>query len=95
MVHCDGEKVQVTYKIPVLMGVFVGQTDTTIMQSSHIALLPIPPLSLAVHRINILPVINDRCLMSVGQLCDYGFVINFDATHIYLLKGKLLRIGTR
>ena len=33
--------------------------------------------------------------MSVGQLWDYGFVINFGATHVYLQKGKLLLIGTR
>ena len=33
--------------------------------------------------------------MSVGQLCDYGFAIQFDATHVYLQKVKLLLIGTR
>ena len=29
------------------------------------------------------------------QLCDDGFVIDFDANHVYLRKGKLLILGTR
>ena len=37
----------------------------------------------------------DPCLISVGQLCDDGFAINFDANHVYLQKGDLQLIGTR
>ena len=36
-----------------------------------------------------------HCLMSVGKLCDNGFAVNFDATHVYLLKVILLPIVNR
>ena len=32
--------------------------------------------------------------MSVGQIYDDGFAINFDASHVYLQKGRLLLLGT-
>ena len=33
--------------------------------------------------------------MSEDQLCDDGFAINFDATHVYLQKVILLLLSTR
>ena len=84
----------VTDKTPVPRGVFIGQPNATTIQSSHISLLPIPHLSLAARHIHTLSAMKYQFIMSVGQLCDNGFSINFDENHVHLRKGKLLHIGT-
>ena len=91
MVHCCGDSVIFTKKT-VLKRICFEQPDATIMRSSHIVLLPIPQLSLVDHRIHVIPSMKDRCLMSVGKLCDDGSAVNFDARHVYL-KSRLILIG--
>ena len=93
-VNYCGDRVLVTNKIPVLRGICVGQPDATTIRLSNIDLLPTPQLSLASCCIYIIPAAKDRCLMSVSQICDEGFAIKFDATHVYLQKGRLILIGT-
>ena len=79
-----GWYIVVTNKNPVLKGICVGHPDATTIWSSHTALLPIPQLSLSDHCIHVLLVMEYRCLMSVGQFCDDGLVVNFDAKNVYL-----------
>ena len=80
-VHSCGDRVLVTDKTPVLKGICVGQPNGTMMRSSHTVLLHTLQLSLAAQHTHILQDMKDRCIMSVGQLCDDRFAVKFYATH--------------
>ena len=88
--YCCGDRVLITDKTAVLNVICVVQPDDTTMWSYHIALLPIPQLLLTARGIHVLPFMKDRWLVSVGQLCDDGFSINFYATQVYLQKRKTM-----
>jgi hypothetical protein len=47
------------------------------MESSHTAELDIPELSAATPKANVFPGIDNQYLLSVGQLCDKGYIITF------------------
>ena len=51
-------------------GISVGQPHASQMRSFHTCLLSTLQISNAVRKAHILPAINNRALISVGQLCD-------------------------
>lgn len=50
------------------------------MYSTHEAELDIPSLPIAARQVHIVPDLQDNTLLSVGQLCDAGCVVDFTAT---------------
>ena len=85
----------VTGKVPVLHGICVGKTDTTTMRFTHTSYLLLPQLSLSKYRIHILPDMKDICVISVGQLCDDRFAVNFNNKNFFLRKGSDVLTGYR
>ena len=49
------------------------------MYSTHIAELDLPSLPPATRRVHIVPALNATSLLLMGQLCDAGCVVTFDA----------------
>jgi hypothetical protein len=47
------------------------------MESSHTAELDIPEFNAAASKEHIFPGMANHCLLSVGQLCDEGYIVNF------------------
>ena len=94
-VHCDGENMRITDKVTTLHGICVRKPDATTMRLTHVVNLPTPQLYLVTYRVHILPEMKDRCIISVGQLWDNLFVVNFDNRHLLLQKEKLLLTGNR
>ena len=93
--NCIGDAVMCTDVHPTPNCICVGQLDASQMRSSHTCLLPTPQLSHAARKAHILPAMNNRALISVGQLCDDGFRVNFYEQFVFIQKGKLLLTGCR
>jgi hypothetical protein len=47
------------------------------MESSHTADLDIPELNAAASNSNVFPGMDSHSLLSVGQLCDEGYIVTF------------------
>jgi hypothetical protein len=47
------------------------------MESSHTAELDIPELNAAASKAHVLPGMANHSLLSVGQLCDEGYIVTF------------------
>ena len=52
------------------------------MYSTHEAELDLPSLHLAARRVHIVPALHSTSLLSIGQLCDAGCVVTFDAKRV-------------
>jgi hypothetical protein len=52
------------------------------MYSTHEAELDLPSLPLAARRVHIVPALHTSSLLSMGQLCDAGCIVTFDATSV-------------
>ena len=52
------------------------------MYSTHEAELDLPSLPPAARRVHIVPALSTASLLSMGQLCDAGCVVTFDATTV-------------
>jgi hypothetical protein len=52
------------------------------MYSTHEAELDLPHLPLAARHVHIVPELNSLSLLSMGQLCDAGCAVAFDATAV-------------
>jgi hypothetical protein len=66
------------------------------MYSTHVAELDIPSLPIAARRVHIVPALRTASLLSMGQLCDAGCVITFDATSVRVHRHhELLLTGAR
>ena len=57
------------------------------MYSTHEADLALPQLPLAARRVHIVPALKTASLLSMGQLCDAGCTVTFDATSVTVLLG--------
>jgi hypothetical protein len=57
----------------------IANPNGTIMYSTHIAELDLPSLPPAARLVHIVPALNATSLLSMGQLCDAGCVVTFDA----------------
>ena len=91
--HCASDRVMVTVKFSVLRVICVGKSDATTMISTHTAYLPLPQISLSTRRIHILPEMKDLWLISVGNLRDDGFSVNFNTNNLFLRKGDYILTG--
>ena len=66
------------------------------MYSSHEAELDLPSLPLAARRVHIVPALQTASLLSMGQLCDAGCTVTFDAKSVSVHLGtKCLLTGRR
>ncbi|KAI2502115.1 hypothetical protein MHU86_12345 [Fragilaria crotonensis] len=66
------------------------------MYSTHEAELDVPALPLAARRVHIVPALAHVSLLSMGQLCDAGCRVTFDAVAVTVhLHEHLLLTGTR
>ena len=84
--HFLGANTPCTERLATKNGILVGLTDGASMQETHTALLLFPQLSLAARRTNIFPALQNRALISIGQLCDDGFSATFSKDHLALVK---------
>ena len=70
--------------------------DGSYMLSTQHGELNIPQLPLAARRAHIVPALTDHSLISIGQLCDSGCQVNFDATSVCVThEGNPIFNGTR
>ena len=60
--------------------------DETTMRSTHNAYFNLPQISLSTRLVHILPLMKDRYLISIIQLCDDCFAVNFDTKNSLLKK---------
>jgi hypothetical protein len=68
----------------------------TVMYSTHTAELDIPALPLAARMVHIIPDLQPHSLLSMGQLCDAGCTVHFDATKVIIkYNGKPVLEGPR
>ena len=66
------------------------------MYSTHEAELDLPTLPLAARHVHIVPALQAGSLLSMGQLCDAGCVVTFDATTVRVHRNsELLLTGIR
>ena len=66
------------------------------MYSTHEAELDLPNLPLSARHVHIVPALQAGSLLSMGQLCDAGCVVTFDATTVRVHRNsELLLLGTR
>ena len=56
------------------------------MRSTHTYYLPLPQIYLSARHVHILPSMKYCCLISVRQLSDDGFAVNFDINTFFLRK---------
>jgi hypothetical protein len=64
---------KVKYRTPLMVRLPNGAT----MESSHTAELDIPKLNAAASKAHFFPVMVNHSLLSVGQLCDEGYIVTF------------------
>jgi hypothetical protein len=64
---------KVKSRTPVMVRLHNGAT----MESSHTAELDIPELNVAASKAHVFPVMANHSLLSVGQLCDEGYIVTF------------------
>ena len=60
------------------------------MRLTQIAYLHLPQIYLSAKNVHILPAVKERCLISVGKLCDDGFGVIFDTKKCFHEKGNLV-----
>ena len=65
------------------------------MQATHTILLPFPQISLAARNANIFPALQNRALISIGQLYNNGFADNLSKDHLTLVKQNVTITGNR
>ena len=66
------------------------------MLSTHEGELDIPALPLSARLAHVVPALTDQSLISIGQLCDSGCNVTFNATSVKLsLEGNPIFAGIR
>ena len=66
------------------------------MLSTHEGELDIPALPLSARLAHVVPALTDQSLISIGQLCDSGCDVTFNATSVNVtLEGNPIFSGTR
>ena len=83
-------------KRPASRPIGIANPNGSIMYSSHEAELDLPSLPLAARRVHIVPSLQSASLLSMGQLCDAGCTVTFDAKSVAVhLDDKCLLAGVR
>jgi hypothetical protein len=67
---------------PTTRPIGIANPNGTIMYSTHVAELDLPSLPLAARQVHIVPALTTSSLLSMGQLCDAGCLVTFDATSV-------------
>jgi hypothetical protein len=62
------------------------------MESSHTADLDIPELNAAASKSHVLPGMANRSLLSVGQLCDEGYIVTFKQDTVTICNSEKSQI---
>ena len=65
------------------------------MQSTHTELLPFPQLLLVAQRAHILPALQNKALISIGQFCDSNFTAVFHYGQVNLINDDTTITGQR
>ena len=74
----------------------VRNANGSLMHSTHEAELDFPHLPPAARHVHILPDLQDHTLISIGQLCDAGCDVTFDATTVTVkYKNNVALTGIR
>jgi hypothetical protein len=74
----------------------IKAANGSIMKATHVAELNYPNLPERARRVYIVPELAGRTLISVGQLCDAGCTVRFDATTCHVqFKGETVLYGAR
>ena len=93
--HFLGANTPCTNKLATKNGIIAGLPDGASMQETHTPLLPFTQLSLAARRANIFSALQNRALISIGQLCDDGLSATFRNDHLALVKQDIPITGER
>jgi hypothetical protein len=72
----------VVNKRPAANPIAIHNPNGTIMYSTHTAELDIPHLPLAARQVHIVPNLASHTLLSIGQLCNTGYDITFNANAV-------------
>jgi hypothetical protein len=62
------------------------------MESSHTAELDIPELNATASKSHVLPGMDNQSLLSVGQLCDEGYIVTFKHALVTVCNSQKSRI---
>eukprot|EP00980_Cylindrotheca_fusiformis_P026920 scaffold18042_cov83-Cylindrotheca_fusiformis.AAC.1 len=66
------------------------------MESTHICELDIPELRPAARHAHVVPALHNCSLLSIGAVCDAGYVVKFDKNSMRILDdGECVLTGTR
>jgi hypothetical protein len=79
---------KVKSRIPLTVRLPSGAT----MESSHTAELDIPQLNAAESKAHVFPGMSNQSLLSVGQLCDEGYIFTFKQTSLTICDSKKSQI---
>jgi hypothetical protein len=60
------------------------------MYSTHVGQIDIPNLPEAARTVHIVPDLTSHSLLSIGQLCDAGCIVEFTATKIVVKHKKII-----
>jgi hypothetical protein len=83
-------------KRPTAHPIRISNPNGQVMTSTHEADLDLPTLRLAARRAHIVPDLHHCSLLSMGVLCDAGYTVEFDRTHMRVLDdGACVLTGTR
>ena len=63
------------------------------MRSAHTALLTFSETSLAARQSTVFPALGNRALLSIGQVCDDSFDVNFTSSDVRISKNDTLISG--
>jgi hypothetical protein len=63
----------------------IQNPDGAIMMSTHVGEIDLPMLRPAARRAHIVPDLHDCSLLSIGTLCDAGYIVEFDAVQMRIL----------
>jgi hypothetical protein len=74
----------------------IRNPNGSVMQSTHTAELDLPHLPFLARQVHIVPALAHHSLISIGQLCDAGCDVTFDATTVTVhFENKTVLTGTR
>jgi len=73
----------------------IRNPNGSIMYSTHEAELDIPALPEAARHVHVVPALASQSLLSMGQLCDAGCRVTFDATTATVTQGKTVSLTGR
>jgi len=94
--HFGTTTLPVVNKQPATHPIAIHNPNGTIMYSTHTAELDIPHLPPAARQVHIVPDLASHTLLSIGQLCDAGCDVTFNATAVTVTYlNRLILQGTR